>query len=375
MPTALIRLTTGVVYARSISGTLEFSSGGVLELADGSATAPSLTFDSDTNTGLYWVAADELNVAVGGEAFLSLDEDNNIVGMQSGALLGWTSSATDATAAQDLIILRDDANTYAQRNGTTTQVWRLYNQYTSATNYSRVALNFASNIFAITGETGASGTDVDLRLRAAGTRKLLFGNGGVDRWEVDGSGNLIATTDNDIDIGLSGATRPRSIFTGTDVNVGAALILGGVAAGATTRRSVVKKVTGIADNTATDVFTVTIPNANHAAAIRLQFLSSNGSTDAFESSRCASGHVVVARTSGANAVTTAAAIDDAAIATVAAGATHLLTYGVSAVAGAAGASNTFTIQVTIDDSGNLGSNQVVAVAELLNSEATGITIA
>lgn len=147
------------------------------------------------------------------------------------------------------------------------------------------------------------------------------------------------------------------------------------AASAISATKTIKKVTGIADNTATDVLTVTIPNANHAAAIKVTFLTSNGSTDAFESSRVATGHVVVARTTGANAVATAAAIDDAAIATVAAGATHLLTYGVSAISGGAGATNTFTIQVTIDDSGNLGSNQAVVLAEVINGESTGITIA
>lgn len=154
------------------------------------------------------------------------------------------------------------------------------------------------------------------------------------------------------------------------------LQIGGTASGAaTTAKSIVKKVTAIADNSATDVLTVTIPNGNHAAAIGLTFLASNGGTDAFESSRVATGHVVVARTTGVNAVATAATIDDAAIATVAAGATHTLAYGVSAISGAVGATNTFTIQVTIDDSGNLGSNQVVVLAELLNAEASGVTIA
>ena len=134
------------------------------------------------------------------------------------------------------------------------------------------------------------------------------------------------------------------------------------------------KVTAIADNAATTVLTVTIPNAAHAAAIRLMFLSSNGGADAFESSRAASGMVVFARVAGAVAVATAATIDDAAIATVGGGATHTLAYAVSAVSGGATETNTFTITVTIDDSGNLGSNQVVVIAELLNAEATGITI-
>ena len=143
---------------------------------------------------------------------------------------------------------------------------------------------------------------------------------------------------------------------------------------ATSSTKIIKKVTGIADNVATDLFTITIPNANHAAAIKVTLLSSNGSTDAFESSRVANGTVVVARTAGVNAVAVAAALDDAAIATVAGGATHTLAYNVSAITGAVGASNSFTIQVTIDDSGNLGSNQIIATAELLNSEATGISI-
>ena len=147
------------------------------------------------------------------------------------------------------------------------------------------------------------------------------------------------------------------------------------AAGATTTTRIIKKVTGIADNTATDVFTVTVPNANHSAGVKVRLVSSNGGTDAFESTRVAEGFVVLARTSGANAVAGVAALTHAQIATVSGGATHTLAYGVSAISGAVGAVNTFTIQVTIDDSGNLGSNQVVAVAEIINSEATGVTIA
>lgn len=147
------------------------------------------------------------------------------------------------------------------------------------------------------------------------------------------------------------------------------------AGSATSARTIVKKVTGIADNTATAVLTVTVPNANHAAAIKVTLLSSNGSTDAFESSRVGVGAVVLARTAGANVVATAATLTLAAIATVSGGATHTLAYGVSSITGAVGAVNTFTITVTINDTGNLGSNQCVVVAEVVNSEADGVTIA
>lgn len=136
-----------------------------------------------------------------------------------------------------------------------------------------------------------------------------------------------------------------------------------------------KKVTGIADNTATDVFTVTVPNANHSCSVKVRFTSANGSTDAFESTRVAEGMVAVARTTGVNAVAAVAALEMAQIATVAAGATHTLAYSLGAVSGAVGATNTFTIRVTIDDSGNVGSNQVLAEAVIMNGEATGCTIA
>ena len=138
---------------------------------------------------------------------------------------------------------------------------------------------------------------------------------------------------------------------------------------------VINTVNSVGDNVATAVFTVTVPNANHAAMVKVTILSSNGSTDAFESSRTAQGAIVLARTTGVTTVVTAATLTLADIATVAGGATHTLAYSVSSVSGAAGATQTFTINVTIDDSGNTAANSVVVLAELINSQATGVTIA
>lgn len=149
----------------------------------------------------------------------------------------------------------------------------------------------------------------------------------------------------------------------------------GAAGDALMKQDMLVKKTGIADNVATTVLTVTIPNANHAAWIELHFFSSNGGASAFASSRIARSAIVVARTTGANAVATAIALANPAIATVAAGATHTLALTVGAVSGAVGAANTFDIQVTIDDSAGSGSNQCITYVELTNSESSGITIA
>jgi hypothetical protein len=172
----------------------------------------------------------------------------------------------------------------------------------------------------------------------------------------------------------------RSLYAGDitiadDLEVGGSSTLGGAAGAATTSSKLVKKVTGIADNSGTAVLTVTVPNGNHAASIDLVFLSSNGSTDAFESSRTSRGTIILARTTGAATVATPITLYASEIATVAAGATHTFAYTVSAMSGAVGATQTFTVNVTINDLGNTGSNQLVMSAEVLNAEASGVTIA
>jgi len=151
------------------------------------------------------------------------------------------------------------------------------------------------------------------------------------------------------------------------------LLLGGDVGAATTTYKLVKKVTGIADNSATDVLTVTVPNANHAAVLVVWSVSSTGSTDAFESSRVYVKYFVIARTTGADTVTANVGTIQA-IATVAGGATLTTNIAASALTGASSATQTFTLQATLDDSGNLGSNQIVLAVELINAEASGITI-
>jgi hypothetical protein len=136
------------------------------------------------------------------------------------------------------------------------------------------------------------------------------------------------------------------------------------------------KKTAIADNTATSIITVTVPNGNHSAAVRMTLLAALGTgTDTFESSRVADGSVVIARQTGANVVAAAATLTLAQIATVSGGGTLTLAYGVSSVTGAVGATNTFDIQVTLVKTGTITDLQCVIVAELVNAEASGVTMA
>lgn len=360
-------------------------------------TGTNYAFQVDTNTassatGLKVTAA----AAAGGVALAAIssgtDESFTIDAKGAGVLtLGSVSTGGVGIGGSDVLLRRDAANALAVRNGANAQTMNIYGTFTDGSNYERLAVvSTAGSLFTIVAQTAGTGGDNlgitlqtagtgELNLKIAGTQYLTLGGGASSGiWNIQlNTPNLTPGTTNSYDLG-STSLLVRSGYFGTSLVLGSGctLVQGGTAAGtATSATRLVLKKTGIADNTATDVITVTVPNANHAACIKLRILSSNGSTDAFESSRCAEGMVVLARTTGADTVAAVAALELAQIATVASGATHTLAYGVSAMTGAAGATQTFTIQLTINDSGNVGSNQAVILAEVLNAEATGVTIA
>lgn len=185
------------------------------------------------------------------------------------------------------------------------------------------------------------------------------------------------------------ATPPVLSATGGDTNIDLKLdpkgtgsiiedcageFLGGASAAVTTLHRLLNRKTPVTDNTATDLFTVTIPNGDHAACVRVLALATLIGADNRESSRVVEYMVILTRVTGTAAVAAISAAVGAQIATLGGGATLTLTLGVSAISGAAGATNTFTIQVTTV--GSVAQNsRVTAIAELLNMEATGVTIA
>jgi hypothetical protein len=95
--------------------------------------------------------------------------------LATGFPITWSTSATDGfgTGAVSLAILRDTDNTLAQRNGTNAQTTRIYNTFTSATNFERAKIEWASNILRIGTEKGsAGGTARDMELQTDGTTRI-----------------------------------------------------------------------------------------------------------------------------------------------------------------------------------------------------------
>ena len=68
---------------------------------------------------------------------------------------GWSDNVL--SNPPNLVLRRDADNTLAQRNAANAQTFRVYNTYTSATNYELGKLEWASNVFRIGTEKGSGG--------------------------------------------------------------------------------------------------------------------------------------------------------------------------------------------------------------------------
>ena len=83
---------------------------------------------------------------------------DNTFRLQNAASLGWSSTSNPQSGAFDLVLVRDTANTLAQRNGTASQTYRLYNTYTDASNYEMGTLRWFSNRLELTTIQAGTGT-------------------------------------------------------------------------------------------------------------------------------------------------------------------------------------------------------------------------
>jgi hypothetical protein len=204
-----LALVTVELLARS-NGTV-FGTGGsvnsVVTAPDGSATAPSYAFNTDTDTGMYLVSPDVLRFATGGAARMD-------VTTSSLAIYG-ANSATIALGDTNLLLARDGNHAFAQRNGANAQTFRLYNTYTDASNYERLAVSWSTNKLFISTDQAGTGTARNMTLRTVGNASTFLGSNNTDRWEINPSGHFLAVADNTYDIGASGATRPRNVYAGT----------------------------------------------------------------------------------------------------------------------------------------------------------------
>jgi hypothetical protein len=145
------------------------------------ALATALTINSDSVFGTHYAAftnrasavewmttsgSNRLSTLSGSGLFLSLDK-----------YIGFTGSA-NATTSVDLILIRDAANTLAQRNGAAAQALRVYNTYTDATTFERANIFWDSNVLKIGTEKGSvGGTARNVELQFDSTTQITLKSG------------------------------------------------------------------------------------------------------------------------------------------------------------------------------------------------------
>lgn len=147
----------------------------------------------------------------------------------------------------------------------------------------------------------------------------------------------------------------------------------------TSRTEMNKQVTAIADNVATATFTVTIPNAANSAVFEVEFLGilgAGGTIGTNEAVATNSYKIAITRTPGVATVATASVAFGAAAANVAGATTDTCVAAVSAMSGAVGATQTFTVNVTITKAAGSSANHIaLCYGKLMNLNASGITFA
>ena len=188
---------------------------------------------------------------------------------------------------------------------------------------------------------------------------------GVTSTGATGTGNLVYS---DSPAFTTKATAPNYIAS-----------TGGATTGdAATSQKIVKHITGIADNTATAVFTVTVPNSAQSASIVLNGLGVLGAGDAVgahESAVSILDIVPVTRTAGLATAAVASSIGTAQSSVAGGFGFTTPRFEISSLTGANSATQTFTINIVLFHGGGSSTNHTATVmAEIINEVGSGITI-
>jgi hypothetical protein len=215
-----------------------FAAGGVGTFADGSNSAPSLTNTGDLNTGLYFPAADEVGLTVGGTQRLNVSATGISVtgtvvadGLSAAGLISTTASqSTDGQIRIRNSTTRASGNKYGIRFADSSFE-------TNASIYAEQlssGANGADLIFGTNNNTGGIGlTSATERMRISSSGGLItnpaagghavFNEGGVDadfRVESDGNANMLFVDGGANKVGgfTSGTVPPGITLFGQDTD-------------------------------------------------------------------------------------------------------------------------------------------------------------
>lgn len=166
---------------------------------------PPLALTASQVKTLLAISAGDVS-GLGGAATVNVGTSGAVIPLLSGANT-WGAAQTlgaNALVFNGSSLIADAANVLALRNGTNSQLYRIYGTFTDASNGRWLEIGtFNGADFVL--QTNGNGTGA-----AAGA--LYLATAGNARWLVNTSGHLLANADATYDIGASGATRPRRAY-------------------------------------------------------------------------------------------------------------------------------------------------------------------
>jgi hypothetical protein len=161
---------TGTSVGLNVGSGKVLTVGGIASHAAGSAAAPTITATGDTNTGIFFPAADTIAFAEGGAEVMRIDSSAQVgIGTSSpSGRLHVANTGTAGTSADNLAVYFSSAN-------------RNTNVYIKAKNTEGSNLNFADGDSDVVGRITYDHTGNSMR----------FDTNATERMRIDSSGNLL----------------------------------------------------------------------------------------------------------------------------------------------------------------------------------------
>ena len=231
-------ITQVIAPSQGTVGTTQLQNGLTVNFADGTAAAPSITNDGDTNTGVFYPAADTVGVSTGGSERMRVDSSGNVgIGTSSPTdrlkVVGGNTqvprdSLIGSSATGNAIIVGTSGGSQIKfaQNGNNDEL--AFITHVSGVSHTEQARITGAGLFQFNSGYGSVAT-------AYGCRAWVNFNG-TGTVAIRGSGNVTSITDNgvgdytvnftnampDANYAFNGTTQNYSTTAGTASNVVAA---------------------------------------------------------------------------------------------------------------------------------------------------------
>jgi hypothetical protein len=137
---------------------------------------------STADTGIGAISTSQASIIANGGVAFVVNSGSGGAYIRSDSPYAWASGTNLVGATTDLFLRRDAANTLAQYNGTAAQTFRIYNTFTSATNFERLNIiaQAAGSVIIGTEKGSGGGTARALEFQTDGaTRFTIATNGAI----------------------------------------------------------------------------------------------------------------------------------------------------------------------------------------------------